>query len=202
MPVGASGVRFSTRHGVRHCRGANGRAATGWLRRIVPSYGTAFFAPQAKLLERYSDASFVTISLDEGVGCYGDVSENDPVIVSLRARRGVLDLHAIESDLAGEFVYLMMARRRLVGALVVGPKRSGDTYAPDESAAIAQLAQAAGDAINVLLSKTDALRDTILEELRDAMNPLPAQLSEGLPDAIIERLRARPDVMRFESQPI
>lgn len=44
----------------------------------------------------------------------------------------------------------LVARGTLIGALVVGPKRSLEAYAPDESAAIMQLAQSVGTAIDVL----------------------------------------------------
>lgn len=136
-----------------------------------------------RMLEQYADASFVTIALDSGIGLYGDVSENDPAIVALRAGRKMLDLHTIQSDFRGEFAYPMMARGRLVGALVLGPKHSGDSYAPDESDAITQLAHGVADACDVLTAKENAgtPRDALLLEVRDAVR--------SLPDAIAARLR-------------
>ncbi len=41
----------------------------------------------------------------------------------------------------------MIARGRLVGALVLGPKRSGESYAPDESHAMMHLAHSVGGAL-------------------------------------------------------
>jgi hypothetical protein len=131
-------------------------------------------------LERHADASFVTLALHDNVGRYGEVSENDPVIVALRAGRKIVDLHTIRTDLSGDFAYPMNARGRLVGTLVIGPKRSGDAYAPDESDAIAQLAHALADALDVLSTKKDDSRDALL----DALQTLTNKVSEGF-----ERLR-------------
>lgn len=131
-------------------------------------------------LERHADASFVTLALDDNAGRYGEVSENDPAIVALRAGRKIVDLHTIRTDVSGDFAYPMNARGRLVGALVIGPKRSDDAYAPDESDAIAQLAHALGDALDVLSTKKDESRDALL----DAIQTLSKQVSEGF-----ERLR-------------
>jgi hypothetical protein len=101
-------------------------------------------------LEDRAGASFVTLALDDGAGRYGDVSEKDPAIVALRDRRKPLDLHTLATELRGEFAYPMVARAQLVGALALGPKRSGESYAPDESHAIMQLAHSVGGALHVL----------------------------------------------------
>ena len=61
----------------------------------------------------------------------------------------MLDLHAFSTDVRGEFAYPMFARGKLVGALVLGPKRSGETYAPDESRAIMQVAREVGGALHI-----------------------------------------------------
>ncbi|MBV8531033.1 MAG: hypothetical protein JO104_06920 [Candidatus Eremiobacteraeota bacterium] len=107
-----------------------------------------------EVLETHADAEFVTIVMDDGTGRYGDVSERDPAIAALHDREKALDLHGIPTQLRGEFAYPMIARGRLVGALVLGPKRSGESYAPDESNAIAQLAREVGGALHILtLSK-------------------------------------------------
>lgn len=132
-------------------------------------------------LERNADASFVTLALDNGQGHYGGIDENDPAIVALRAWRKTLDLHTVETQLAGDFAYPMIARGRLVGALVVGPKRSGDSYAPDESDAIAQLAHGVGGALDALSLRNDDLRDALL----DAIGALSDKISAGF-----ERLAA------------
>jgi hypothetical protein len=101
-------------------------------------------------LETRADASFVTLAMDDGAGHYGDVSASDPAIVALRDRHKVLDLQTLSTELRGEFSYPMIARGRLVGALVLGPKRSGESYAPDESHAITHLAHSVGGAFHIL----------------------------------------------------
>jgi hypothetical protein len=113
-------------------------------------------------LEAHADASSVYVVLDDGWGRYGNVSENDPAIVALRAWRKTLDLHTVETALHGEFAYPMIARGRLVGALVLGPKRSGEAYAPDESDAISQLAHGVGGALDVLSANGDGARESIV----------------------------------------
>lgn len=106
-------------------------------------------------LETHAGAAFVTVLVGDGTGNYGDASESDPAIVALRDRHKALDLHTVSSQLQGEFAYPMIARGQLIGALVVGPKRSGETYAPDESGAIMHLAHEIASALHILtLEKT------------------------------------------------
>jgi hypothetical protein len=109
-------------------------------------------------LERHADAEYVTLAMDDGSGRYGSVSESDPAIVALHGRHSALDLKTLSTQLQGEFAYPMIARGQLVGALVLGPKRSGDNYAPDESHAIMQLAHEVGNALR-FLTLEKALQD-------------------------------------------
>lgn len=142
-----------------------------------------YITDRATLLERtkdtllrHVDASHVDIVLDEGRGRYGCVDENDPALVSLRADHARVDLHALDTAVEGEWAYPMVARGRLVGALVLGPKNSQESYAPDESAAIAQLANSVAGALDLLGSSQD---HTVLHELRDlraAVNTIAARL--------------------------
>ena len=134
-------------------------------------------------LQRHADASFVTIAFGDENGRYGEVSENDPALVSLRATHQPLDLHGAETALEGEIAYPMGARGRLAGVLVIGPKRSGESYAPDESSAIAQLAHAVGAAIDVLSLKNDDARDAILNAIRAL-----SEATAALPERIAQRL--------------
>jgi hypothetical protein len=101
-------------------------------------------------LETHADAQFVTLAMGDGNGHYGDVSESDPAIVALHDRHNALDLKKVSTQLRGEFAYPMIARGQLVGVLVLGPKRSGDNYAPDESHAIMRLAHEVGHALRFL----------------------------------------------------
>jgi hypothetical protein len=124
-------------------------------------------------LERHTDASAVYVALSDGNGRYGDVSENDPAIVSLRAWKKALDLHGLQTKLPGELAFPMVARGRLVGALTLGPKTSGDAYAPDESAAIADVAGSVAAALDLMDSV--AHRNQVLERL-DALAEMIASL--------------------------
>jgi hypothetical protein len=114
------------------------------------SNDTALLRRAKETLETHADASFVTFALRDGTGRYGDVSETDPAIVAVRERRKAVDLEALPTALRGEFAYPMISRGQLLGALVLGPKRSGESYAPDESHAIMQLAHEVGGALHIL----------------------------------------------------
>jgi hypothetical protein len=114
-------------------------------------------------LEGHANASAVYVALSNGNGHYGDVSENDPAIVSLRAWKKVLDLHNLRTELPGELAFPMVARGRLFGVLTLGPKTSGDAYAPDEAAAIAGIAGSVAVALDLIDTATN--RDEVLERL-------------------------------------
>jgi hypothetical protein len=130
-----------------------------------------------KLLEDRADASWVQVELRNGHGSYGDADANDPAIVSLRAWHRPVDLHATESALQGEFAYPMVARGRLTGVLVLGPKRSADPYAPDESDAIAHLAHGAGLALDTLtLRSTEG--NGVLEAIRESNDRVITAINE------------------------
>jgi hypothetical protein len=120
-----------------------------------------------EVLTRHADAASVSIDLDDGRGRYGDVDAGDPVILALRSRHKPVDLHGMETALRGEFAYSMAVGKRLIGVLVLGPKRSGEAYAPDESHAIAELAQAVGTtlALQAFASREDQLPTAIAARL-------------------------------------
>lgn len=118
------------------------------------------------VLERHADASFARVALGNGDATYAGVSENDPAIVSLRTWHRKLDLHGIDTQFEGEFAYPMVSRGRLVGALLVGPKRSQESYAPDESDAIEDLAHHVGGVLDVLGHSSPPGGDPVLAELK------------------------------------
>jgi len=137
------------------------------------------------VLERHADASFAQLALANGDGKYADVSENDPAIVSLRTWHRKLDLHGVETQLKGEFAYPIISRGQLIGALLLGPKRSQETYAPDESAAIEDLAHHVGGVLDVL-GHSGSSDDSVLAELRalhrsitDGFSSLQSKLERG-----------------------
>ncbi len=123
------------------------------------------------ILERHANASCVVFAISDGSGRYGSVDENDPAIVTLRAWHKPVDLRSRDSKLEGDVAYPMFARGRLVGALALGPKRSGEAYAPDESSAIAELAHGVGLALDGLVARASDRAELILairEALREA----------------------------------
>jgi len=74
---------------------------------------------------------------------------------------------------------------------VLGQKVNGEPYAPDEPAAIAQVAHGIGIAIDLLGAKKASVSGEILESLRSLQTTsLAANEALGkLPDAVAERLR-------------
>jgi hypothetical protein len=125
------------------------------LRRFA--HEAAFTTDPAAILERttrelldHAESTFANVLLYDGAGRYGDVDENDLALVALRASGERVDLHGLETAVHGDFAYPMVARGRFVGALVIGPKRSHEPYAPDESAAIAEVAHGVGIALDLL----------------------------------------------------
>jgi hypothetical protein len=121
----------------------------------------------ADVLRDHADPVTVEFALNNGSDHYGAVSENDPAIIALRARHHIVDLHDVRTELQGEFAFPMVARGRLVGALVLGAKRSGEPYAPDESDAILQLAHGVGTTLDVLTSKDGTGAGELLRSLQE-----------------------------------
>jgi hypothetical protein len=142
-------------------------------------------AESIDIIVRNGSATYVSAS----VGSVLEVSENDPAIVALSAWNKPVDLHELaESELSGELAFPMMSRGRLLGALVCGPKRDGETYAPDESDALLVLAHGVGGALDVLDAKTERAGDPAIAELCASVRAL-SEITRSLPDALAERLR-------------
>jgi hypothetical protein len=125
------------------------------LRRFA--HEAAFTTDPMVILERtkrelleHAESEYADVLLYDGAGRYGDIDENDLALVALRASGERVDLHGLETALHGDYAYPMLARGRFVGALVVGPKHSHEPYAPDESAAIAEVAHGVGIALDLL----------------------------------------------------
>jgi hypothetical protein len=130
-----------------------------------------------RVLEQRADAAWCYVEIADERNNYGAAGENDPAIVSLRATHKRVDLHALDSALRGEFAYPMISRARLVGVLVLGPKHSGQPYAPDESDAIAHLAHGAGLALDTL-SRGSTERNDVLEAIRTSNDRVIAAIHE------------------------
>jgi len=121
-------------------------------------------AEHAAILVRDDTASYVSTANGERA----TVSENDPGIVALRAWSKPVDLHLLHrSEMHGEFAFPMISRGTLVGALVCGPKRDGEVYAPDESDALLALAHEVGSALGVFSTEHDRSNDLVARELAE-----------------------------------
>ena len=157
------------------------------LRRFAKE--AAFITDPAIVVERtsailrdHTDCTSVRVLLDDGAGAYGGVTENDPALVTLRESHAVVRLRGLETELSGDSCYPMSAGGRLIGALVVGPKRLGESFAPDEREAISELAHGVGIAL-ALLTGAPAPNDR---------SPSLARLAaaiEALPDDLALKLR-------------
>jgi hypothetical protein len=109
------------------------------------------------------------------------ISENDPAIIELRAWSKPVGLHDVSgSQLQGELAFPMASRGQLLGALVCGPKRDGEAYAPDEFEALTALAHGVGSALDVLNARGEEPSSATMEEL--------VKLVRALPEALAERL--------------
>jgi hypothetical protein len=134
-------------------------------------------AETSDILLRNGSAEYLSVSEPQA----SEISENDPVMVLLRAWSKPVDLHAVSgSRLRGDLAFPMASRGRLVGALVCGPKRDGEAYAPDETEALAALAHGLGGALDALDPRGEKSNAAAMDEL--------IQLIRALPDALAERL--------------
>jgi len=83
----------------------------------------------------------------------------------------------------------MASRGRLLGALVCGPKRDGEAYAPDESEALAALAHGFGGALDVLEAREQSSEATLADLVRSVREL--SEITRGLPDALAKRFQER-----------
>jgi hypothetical protein len=156
----------------------------------ITDRGTLLGRAVREVLE-HTDACDATILVRAGTAEYrsGDdgsrtvVGENDPGIVALKAWNKPVNLHLLrDSELQGEVAFPMISRGELLGALLCGPKRDGEAYAPDESDALLALAHGVGAALDTLSNRDggaiESLRETqeqMLEELRGLSRKLDRQ---------------------------
>lgn len=142
-------------------------------------------------LNRHTNAASVDIVLR--------YDENDPAILRLRANPHALDLHGFDTSLRGDIAFPMTARGELLGVIVLGARRSGESYAPDETSAISELAASLGAALDVFATRDGGgtLEDNVTasieawrEELVSAVSALGLEIvaaNEGLRDEIARR---------------
>jgi hypothetical protein len=103
-----------------------------------------------------ADSVFGRASAVEPSAWPSEVGENDPLLVRMRATRKSEGMPDGGSGLDADIAFPMFVRGTLVGALVLAPKRTGETYDPEETALLTDLAQRLGLALDAL--QTAALR--------------------------------------------
>jgi hypothetical protein len=89
-------------------------------------------------------------------GFPSEIGENDPLLVRMRASRKAEQPRELDSELGADIAFPMFVRGTLVGALVLTPKRTGETYDPEEVALLTDLTQRVGLGLDAL--QTLALR--------------------------------------------
>ncbi|HEY1977631.1 MAG TPA: hypothetical protein VGG89_13850 [Candidatus Baltobacteraceae bacterium] len=111
----------------------------------------AFFTDVETLVER---AGTTILSHSEAttaeVVMAAEIEPNDAAAVTMRAWHEPVDLNQCDTSLPGEMAFPMLAHGTFVGAILCGPKRTGERYAPDEIDAIRELAHGVGLAIDNL----------------------------------------------------
>jgi GAF domain len=134
-------------------------------------------------LRRHTDACDAAILIESSdayavARCFGEAStpivdENDPAILALKAWHRPLDPHRYGDVMRGALALPMLARGRLLGAIVLGERAGGEAYAPDEIEALSQLAHGVGSALDTLALH----RDDSMAALREVINMLPERIA-------------------------
>jgi hypothetical protein len=138
------------------------RRALGALRAFARDVG--YIGDPATVVER----TIATVESHAGAAqarILTDVGGDDPLFVRLRASREPVRLRDVDSCIGGDLAFPLVVRGELTGALVLGEKRSGETYDPEERALLAEIADRTAIALDAL--QTLALRRE-LEALRAA----------------------------------
>lgn len=114
-----------------------------------------------QLVNGRSDASWVALYTREGAHAYRrkadangtaaprEIDENDLAVTAMLAERAPID-HPHYSALSDALVLPCIAHAELVGFLACGSKNGGESYAPDERDALAQVARAVGITFDAL----------------------------------------------------
>lgn len=162
---------------------------------------SAFITDHQTLLERayaevidHTEARSAAILLLEGdhfairQGSANGVARidlNDPAVLSMRTWHDAVDLQGRSTAIEGEYAFPMLSHGTLIGILVCGAKKSGESFAPDEIDALNTVAHGVGVAL-VSLSKepTDSL-----ESLRGAIIMMQESIASSHREIIAE-LRA------------
>lgn len=149
-----------------------------------------FIRERSALLERierdlteYVDATTVSVYFrDDALGDFlllrstGSMPEvidaDDDAAVALVVEEAPVELHRRRTRIPGELAIPLAVRKTLVGILILGERRSGEAYAPDEVESLRFLsgylatALAVNSATREHPGTTDGSLDAILQELR------------------------------------
>jgi hypothetical protein len=113
-----------------------------------------------EVVERNARAAQVGIWMRDASDAYvlsaGDfpagtpIDPNDPAVLAMRARHVIVDPRREGSALPGALAFPMVASGELIGILACDARRDQETYAPDERAALEQVATGVAHAWNAL----------------------------------------------------
>jgi hypothetical protein len=132
--------------------------------RSAGATGTALFL--------IADGVFGRAAAEDADTFPSEVGENDPLFVRMRASRKPENPRALASGLDAEIAFPAFVRGTLVAVLVLAPKRTGETYDPEEIALLAELAQRVGLALDAL--QTIAMRRELDALMAATGGPRPA----------------------------
>jgi hypothetical protein len=79
-----------------------------------------------------------------------EIDRNDPCIIRMRSTRESVELRDVTSAIDGDYAFPMFARNQLLGFLLCTASGSAVTLAPDERAAVAEVARALGLTLDLL----------------------------------------------------
>lgn len=142
-------------------------------------------------IRAHTDARSAAVFVEQGseyrsVRHFGDapdaVGANDPAILALKASHAPVDPHRYATAFRGELALPMLARGRLVGVVLCGPRATGEGYAPDEVAALREVAQAVGLALDALGSERSSTEERLMhvqEQMLAELQRIAAALAGG-----------------------
>ena len=139
---------------------------------------TAILTRATSVVASHTDATSTELLLADRL------DENDAAIVALRAWNEPIDLHRYATALVGELAFPMLVRGTLVGVIVLGAKRNGERYAPDEIDALQALAHGVGVALHGLDGRNSS-GDVMMQRLEEHLVGITSRL-----DAMATRLGA------------
>jgi hypothetical protein len=145
----------------------------------------SFFTDLATLIDRtcstilaHSDATSAAVIRTE------EIDPNDAAVVAMRAWHQPADLTSLDTGLSGEMAFPMLAQGAFVGAVVCGPKRNGERYAPDEIDALGQMAHGVGLALDGFERQTT--NGATLGDIKAILVSISARLEQLAPERIVE----------------